>query len=347
MRGISKFEKYALTVMAALVAAVLVSTIFIPAQQEDDTLREHIRAVLQLDEVPGRRSSLIVGYNYHLMREYAKGNGQTIEIRLSQEGESCIDSLKRGRIDMLALPMHMKGTIDSVLYSSNIDSLSVWVMRHEDHHDMKDVRWWLKQRKENDAYESTRDLFLKRFDPYRSRRREHLSPYDSIIKVHADSLDWDWRLLAAVVYQESRFHIEAQSHRGAAGIMQMMPRNIRRYGVTDPLDADQTIRAGAQMLKRLGGRYRNVSDDSKENLKFTLAAYNAGIGRMKNLIDYAGSKDRPVGNWDSLAVLISEMNEVMGADTSISYQRFKGSETISYVNNVLAVYEQFKRICPE
>jgi len=38
---------------------------------------------------------------------------------------------------------------------------------------------------------------------------------------------------------------------------------------------------------------------------------------------------------------------VMGADTSISYQRFKGSETVSYVNNVLAVYEQFKRICPE
>ncbi|MBK9059818.1 MAG: transglycosylase SLT domain-containing protein [Flavobacteriales bacterium] len=59
-----------------------------------------------------------------------------------------------------------------------------------------------------------------------------ISPYDSLFQVHADSLSWDWRLLAAVAFKESRFDTTALSYAGAGGLMQMMPTTALRMGVT-------------------------------------------------------------------------------------------------------------------
>ncbi|MBK6894549.1 MAG: transglycosylase SLT domain-containing protein [Flavobacteriales bacterium] len=71
-----------------------------------------------------------------------------------------------------------------------------------------------------------------------------ISPYDSLFQVHADSLSWDWRLLAAVAFKESRFDTTALSYAGAGGLMQMMPTTALRMGVTAEGGLNGHVRGG-------------------------------------------------------------------------------------------------------
>lgn len=84
----------------------------------------------------------------------------------------------------------------------------------------------------------------------------------------------DPRLLAAVARQESRFSATAVSPVGALGIMQLMPATAKFLGVSDALDPEQNIFAGAKYLKMLLDTFRG-------DLDLTLAAYNAGPGAVR------------------------------------------------------------------
>lgn len=79
----------------------------------------------------------------------------------------------------------------------------------------------------------------------------------------------DAALLHAVIKVESNYNSHAVSHKGALGLMQIMPATARRYGVKDALDAAENIRAGAKYLSDLLLKFGN-------NLPLALAAYNAG-----------------------------------------------------------------------
>ena len=329
-----------------IIATFAVSLVPRRSEAEPEPLRSHIRAVIQID----RRSSagaLLVGYNYFLLESYAEHNGQTVEIRSAGRRESWIDSLKAGKADMVAIPWSDSLAIDSVLVSRPLDSLSVWLMRHDDKADMEDFDSWTAGWEQSEGHETVRNSFLKRYDVFRSRPREVLSPYDSLIKANADSIDIDWRLLAAIIYKESRFHIEARSHRGASGLMQMMPRTAAAFGVDDPLDPEQNICAGARLLDTLMKRYDDVAANDEECFKFALAAYNAGGARVDDIIRLAEYRGADTGYWDNVADIVPEMSDESVLDTGVvSHGTFRGHETLTYVDRVLAVYERFKKICP-
>ena len=123
---------------------LLVSTFAVslmPAPQrseaEPEPLRTHIRGVIQLDRRSSSRA-LVVGYNYYLLESYAEQNGQTVEIEAARRNGSYIDSLKAGRVDMVAIAWSDSLSVDSVLVSRPVDSLTVWLMRADDTRDMED-----------------------------------------------------------------------------------------------------------------------------------------------------------------------------------------------------------------
>ena len=289
-------------ITALIVTGLLLVSTFavslIPAPQrskaEPEPLRTHIRGVIQLDRRSSSRA-LVVGYNYYLLESYAERNGQTVEIEAARRHER---ALAEGKADMVAIPWSDSLAIDSVLVSRPLDSLSVWLMRHDDKADMEDFDSWLGEWEQSEDHERVRDSFLNRYDVFRSRQREVLSPYDSLIRASADSIDVDWRLLAAIIYKESRFHIEARSYRGASGLMQMMPSTAEHYGVSDPLDPESNIQAGATFFGRLVRRYRKVAADEDERYKFALAAYNAGMGRVDDILNLARLRDKDSGYWE-------------------------------------------------
>jgi soluble lytic murein transglycosylase-like protein len=87
---------------------------------------------------------------------------------------------------------------------------------------------------------------------------------DAAAKYHVDP-----NLIAAMAFRESRFDANAVSHRGAQGIMQLMPRTARSLGVVDAFDARQNVFAGTKYIASLLERFHGDVDMS-------LAAYNAG-----------------------------------------------------------------------
>ncbi|MFN2441838.1 MAG: lytic transglycosylase domain-containing protein [Thermoanaerobaculia bacterium] len=102
----------------------------------------------------------------------------------------------------------------------------------------------------------------------------HSIPFGSIIHEKAQKYEVDPALVAAVIEQESRFKPRARSHRGARGLMQLMPATGKWMGARDLYDPEQNIDAGVRYLKYLEERF----DGNRTKI---LAAYNAGEGNVR------------------------------------------------------------------
>ena len=125
-----------------------------------------------------------------------------------------------------------------------------------------------------------------------------LSPYDSLIRMYADSIGWDWRLVAAVIRQESHFNSHVVSPGGAVGLMQIQSG---KYSQQTLLDPEQNIRIGTRYLRKLEQMYSAAS--ALDTLKFTLTAYNLGDGKLRQLKADAATRGRDADQWDQVLPL--------------------------------------------
>ncbi|RYE66484.1 MAG: lytic transglycosylase domain-containing protein, partial [Oxalobacteraceae bacterium] len=131
------------------------------------------------------------------------------------------------------------------------------------------------------------------------------SAMDEIALSAAQSAGVDPHLVKAVAWAESAFRADAVSHKGAIGVMQLMPSTASQYGVDDPYNAAQSLRGGARLLRDLLQRYSG-------EVPLALAAYNAGPGA----VDRAG---RSVPNYPETRAYIGR---VLGA-----YDQLRGAAT--------------------
>lgn len=105
---------------------------------------------------------------------------------------------------------------------------------------------------------------------------DHVKPgssIENIIERAAETYNLPSKLIKSVIRHESNFNPRAVSRAGAAGLMQLMPSTARGLGVTDMMDPEQNVMAGAKYL-------RSMMDKYKGNVKLALAAYNAGPGNV-------------------------------------------------------------------
>lgn len=288
------------------------------------------------------------GLNYELLRLFSSDSRCKSAISLA-EGSS-LDSLSGHVLDLVILPYRDSFPEEFSVCGPLSDS-TVWVSRKEDKALATEIERWHMVEANSQEYSDLKERFSPSYEPYRraamGRRFKYAGPYDELIKKYAATLGWDWRLLTAVVWQESRFHIEARSRRGAAGLMQMMPRTAGKYGIEDSLDPEENLRAAAKYFSRLQRMFKGYASGA-ELAKFTLAAYNAGEGRVLDCINFAKSSGKPYSSWNDLKAIIPSMRDadVMDKDTVTRLGVFKGYETIAYVDKVLELYSMFRAIVP-
>lgn len=96
---------------------------------------------------------------------------------------------------------------------------------------------------------------------------------DRIILEAGQKQGVDPRFIHAVIWQESKYKVEARSHAGAQGLMQLMPATAKRFGCEHPDNAEENITAGTKYLSWLLKRFAG-------NVELALAAYNAGEGSV-------------------------------------------------------------------
>ncbi|MBO4455407.1 MAG: transglycosylase SLT domain-containing protein [Bacteroidales bacterium] len=302
-------------------------------------------AVSLLGSDPG--SELLCGYNYELISRYAGHSGRTAEIRLAAHKEGILDSLRNGTLDIVSFPWLDAMETDSTLVQIEVDSCGIWVFSADRAVEAEKAAEWLHGFRARADYPIIRQPFFDIYNPLTRVSADFISPYDSLLRVYADTLDWDWKLLAAVVYQESKFQIEARSARGAAGLMQLLPDTARHFGCSNVLDPEQNIRAGVMMLLAVRARYLKIAATPDELTKFTLAGYNAGTGRLKDCLNYARHLGVDISRWENIAAVIPDMqHDSIAALDTIKYGRFPGgAETVSYVRKVRRFYDRYTHIC--
>ncbi len=108
-----------------------------------------------------------------------------------------------------------------------------------------------------------------------------LSPYDGLIKRYSTQYGFDWRLMSAQAWRESRFDAKATSWVGAQGLFQVMPATGKEMGFTKLFEADSGTHAGIKYMATLLKRYQPALP-LDERVRFSLAAYNAGYGRVED-----------------------------------------------------------------
>ncbi len=170
-----------------------------------------------------------------------------------------------------------------------------------------------------------------------------LSPYDALIRRHSERFGFDWRLMAALAYQESRFEPSARSWAGAVGLFQLMPATARDLGVSDAADPGQAARGGIQYMRQLLD-YFDESIALRQRIRFALASYNAGLGHVldaRRLARELGlDPNRWFGNVEKAMLLLARPS--YAAKARHGYCR--GSEPVDYVSRIQARYDAYSKL---
>lgn len=169
----------------------------------------------------------------------------------------------------------------------------------------------------------------------------YLSPYDEMVKTIADEAGVDWKLVIAVMAQESAFDPMAESHAGARGLMQIIPRFSRVSDETDLYKPEINIREGVRYLKTHLTREAHL--DSLNRQSMALAAYNVGMGNLADAKKLAVSLGNNPDEWPHIAdALIKLMDPKYYKHARYGYK--KGTETVNYVEEVLNRYSRYQAI---
>ena len=186
---------------------------------------------------------------------------------------------------------------------------------------------------------------MRRHAVARVARAGRISPYDDLVRRHADAHGFDWRLIAAQMHQESRFDPGAISFAGARGLLQLMPGTARQFGVSDLADPEAGIGGGVRYLAWLRNRFDETLPGDERNW-FALAAYNAGHGHVSDarlLAQQHGlDPDRWFGHVE-LAMLLKRRPEI-ARTTRFGWCRC--DEPVRYVRAVRDRYRAYVRVTP-
>jgi membrane-bound lytic murein transglycosylase F len=175
-----------------------------------------------------------------------------------------------------------------------------------------------------------------------------ISPYDVTLKQLSEDIGWDWRLLASMVYQESRFNPHAKSWAGAFGLMQLMPATAKRFGVGPDSPTKMQMRAGTMFIQWLDDRLNHI-EDVQEREKFILASYNVGLGHVLDARALAVKHGMDPDKWDGNVAdfLLSKSDPAVYSDPVVKYGYCRGAEPYHYVAEILERYEHYKNLVGE
>lgn len=172
-----------------------------------------------------------------------------------------------------------------------------------------------------------------------------ISPFDKYFKKYASNLGWEWQLIASIGYQESRFKPQAASWAGAEGVMGIMPRTAKGIGMSrqDVLNPETSIKGGVEILRRFRNGFSEITDP-EEIIKFTLAAYNAGIGHVYDAQRLAEKYGKNPNVWDDNVEEFIKLKSdpKYYNDPVCKHGYLRGTETYKYVREVVDRYKYYK-----
>lgn len=227
-----------------------------------------------------------------------------------------------------------------------------WVVRDNSPKLLNSLNTWLSEKKKRfipDVYAkyflNSKNSYFRSNSPFSSLAGNQISVYDDIIKDGAEELGWDWRLLASLVYKESRFDTVATSYAGAKGLLQLMPVTLERFGVDNPNDPSQSLMGGVRYLRYLDKFWMERVPDTSERLKFVLASYNIGHGHVEDAWRLTMKFGENTQTWSDVSKFLELKSDPDYYRDPIVKSGFaKGHLAVNYVKDVMSVFESYKAL---
>jgi len=227
-----------------------------------------------------------------------------------------------------------------------------WVTRKKSPKFRATINKWILSVRNGKTYNVLYNKYFKNKRTFRNRFRSEfyslnknqISEYDELIQKYAYKIGWDWRLLAAQIYQESGFDPGANSWAGAEGLMQVMPETAEALNIQDVTDPEQSVRGGTNYLSTLYEKFSDIPD-SLNRIKFSLASYNCGYGHVRDAQKLADEEglDRLVweDNVEKMMLALSLPHNFNKPIITSGYVR--GSEPVKYIEEIFNHYENYKQ----
>ncbi|MCP4021356.1 MAG: membrane-bound lytic murein transglycosylase MltF, partial [Desulfobacteraceae bacterium] len=182
-------------------------------------------------------------------------------------------------------------------------------------------------------YGNIKDFDYYELKKFHERIRTRLPKYKRLIMKESQKFGFDWRLMAAVVYQESHFNPGAKSHTNVKGLMQVTTITAEEMGIYNRLHPEQSIQAGIRYLAKMYDKFEHITDEYQRIL-FALASYNVGYGHVLDALKLAKNKGLDTEKWFALKEtlpLLAKPKYYKKADHGYA----RGWEPVHYVERIL------------
>ncbi|MGK0296579.1 MAG: membrane-bound lytic murein transglycosylase F [Gammaproteobacteria bacterium] len=324
-------------------------------------------------------SAVLVGRDDDLIVDVRDLQGRTIHLPLESPYKEMLSRIKRQGVDITILETGTELNTESVLFNvaQGIFDLTVisshevkaelsrqlnlkahfnlgepqpfvWVVRHSNTLLLSALNEFISTEYRKGYYNVTYARYIKKPNARITNSNlfaqvDQLSPYDEIVHKYADYYGFDWRLIVAQMYQESRFNPRAISDAGAGGLMQILPSTAQMIGIEDLYDPENSIGGGIRYMNYLMGLFEddlNVED----KIWFTLASYNAGYSRVKRARELAEILNLDKNKWfNNVETALLKLN-VPYKKNGIEIQACRCGQAASYVREIRTIYNNYLRL---
>jgi membrane-bound lytic murein transglycosylase F len=275
-------------------------------------------------------------------------------------GEELIEMVADGIIDY-TITEHNVAQVNEQFFDNLYTDLTLSVkqklafgMRKSSHLLKVKLDEWLIDFKERSTYKYIARKYFelphvahKRQRDFSSLNGTSISAYDAFFKQAAAKSGWDWRLIAAISYQESKFNPNALSFGGAYGMMQFMPNTGPTYGVFPDSPPEVQIMGGGRKLAADEKHWKEIPDDFQRK-KFSMASYNAGRGHIMDAQRLAKKHGLNHLVWDDNVekMILNLSKQEYYQDEVVRHGMMRSRTTYNYVREVTERYHKWAAIYP-
>lgn len=263
--------------------------------------------------------------------------------------ETLLFMVSLGVYDLTVIPSHtVKAELSRQINLYPILNISepsklVWVTRNEDNRLTDELNNFIKSNYRKTEFNSLKEKYIVAPNHFNGDSKLltkifELTPYDGVIIEHAEKYGFDWRLIAAQMYQESQFDPVAVSSAGAEGLMQIMPKTAEELGLENTKNPEHNIAAGVKYLYQLRERFEGDILLNDKNW-MALAAYNAGFGRINSARKYAEKLGLDKNKWfGNVEIAMKKMAKVK---LEANKKLCRCGQTVVYVRDIRTRYNNY------
>ncbi len=268
--------------------------------------------------------------------------------------EALLFGIARGIYDLTVIGSHEANAefsrqlnLKSLLPLGESDPL-VWLVRQADSQLLTELNKFIETEYRKGFYNVIYSRYIEKPDLRNTDSSlfasiDQLSPYDDIVHKYADHFSFDWRLIVALMYQESRFNPRAVSSSGASGLMQVLPATAQTIDVGDLNNPDNSIHAGVLYLDRLRSQFEEELPLS-DRLWFALAAYNSGYNRVQRARSLAEKMKLDKNRWfNNVELAMLKMSRPY-KNNGETVRECQCGQTVAYVREIRTLYNNYLRL---